>query len=344
MNIVHELNQLDYGGVEKVIRNIIKYDTKNKHTVIAYKDGPFKKELEAVGGTVQGATEDQKETEFEADVIHVHTGGGLSEMAISLGRQFPVIETIHSPVRSMIPPEFVRQRVGVTEAVARMNADCITIHNGIDFSSMQITRSKEDIKKELGIRENVPVVGRLGRVGKDKCLEEWLLACYYLQKRGLEFIPLIVGGEASGLNGYVGKLKLMAESLPVKGVVWAGHKDDVANYLQVMDVFLYPSPTEGFGMVFVEAMHCESVVVTYDNDVSREIAGGFAVLETNSIEGLINGVIKALDISVRDAIIPLAQSWVQDQFDAERMSEDYQELYEKILSENMRKSDNERTN
>jgi len=331
LNIIHELCQLDYGGAEKVVRNIAKFDKKNSHTVIAYKDGPFRKELEAAGATVIIAPkEKEEEVSFEIDLIHIHSGGAMSEMALSMGKRFPVIETIHSPIRSPMPGEFIRQRVGVTDAVSRINANCVTIHNGVDFSTLQANRSVEEIKRELGIRKNVPVIGRLGRVGKDKCLEEWLLACYYLQRQGLEFIPLIVGGEASGLNGYIGKLKLMAESLPVKGVIWAGHKDDVANYLQAMDVFLYPSPTEGFGMVFVEAMHAGVVVVTYDNDVTREVAGGFAVLESSNIAGLICGVMKALDVNVRDAIIPLAQSWVEEQFDAERMSKDYQDLYERI--------------
>jgi glycosyltransferase involved in cell wall biosynthesis len=67
--------------------------------------------------------------------------------------------------------------------------------------------------------------------------------------------------------------------------------------------------------------------------VTREIAGGYAILETNSIDGLVLGTIKALDINIRDAIIPLAQSWVEEQFDAERMSKDYQELYERIAGE-----------
>jgi len=316
-----------------MICNIVKFDGANKHTVVAYKDGPFRKELEAAGATVIIAPEGKgEETSFEMDAIHIHSGGGISTMALNLGKAFPVIETIHSPIRSPMPAEFVRQRIGVTDAVTGMNQNCSTIHNGVDFSQLEITRTVEEIKKELNIRENIPVVGRLGRVGKDKCLEEWLLTCYYLQIQGFDFTPLIVGAEASGLNGYVGKLKLMAESLPVKGVIWAGHKDDVANYLQVMNVFLYPSPTEGFGMVFVEAMHAGAVVVTYDNDVAREVAGGFAILETNSIDGLMRGVLKALDVNVRDAIVPLAQSWVEENFDAERMSRDYQDIYKKILT------------
>lgn len=332
MRIVHELKQLAYGGVEKVIHNIIKYDDQNEHTVVAFQDGPFRQEFEKVGAKIIFAPK-EGEIDFEADLIHIHTGGAMSDMAQSLGKIFPVIETIHSPVRSPMSDSVIKLRVGVTEAVSRMNSNCVTIHNGVDFSQLEPDRYPEDVKRELGIPEGVPVIGRLGRIGKDKCLEEWLLACYYLQKQGVEFIPLIVGGEAAGLEGYVGKLKLMVASLPVKGVIWAGHHADVANYLQVMDVFLYPSPTEGFGLVFVEAMHAGAVVVTYDTDVTREICGGFSVLTENSIPGLVFGVQKALDVNMRDAIVPLAQSWVREQFDARRMVREYQEVYARFTPE-----------
>ncbi len=329
MIIVHELNQLDYGGAERVIRNIIKYDKVNKHNVIAYKDGPFKSELELIGANILIAPK-TGEVQFDTDIIHIHSGGGVSEMAKELGKNFPVIETIHSPIRSPMRNEVISQRVGVTEAVSRINSNCVTIHNGIDFEDMVPTKTPENIKKELNIPQGIPIVGRLGRLGRDKGLEEWLLTCYHLQQRGIDFIPVIVGDEAANHNGYVGKLKLMAASLPVNNVVWVGHKTDIANYLQIMDVFLYPSPTEGFGLVFAEAMYMGAVVVTYDNDVTREVCGGFSVLTEKSIPGLVYGVQKALGVNMRDAIIPLAQSWAEEQFSAERMSKDYQELYMKF--------------
>lgn len=332
MNIVHELNQLEYGGVEKVIRNLIKFDDKNKHKVITYKDGPFKKEFEAIGAEVVFMPKEGT-IDMDADIIHIHSGGAVSEMAMSLGKNFPVIETIHSPVRSPMAKEFITQRVGVTDAVSRMNDNCFTIHNGVDFSALEATRAREEIRAELSIDKNAMVIGRLGRIGKDKCLEEWILTCYYLQMMGVDFVPVIVGAEAQGLDGYIGKLKLMAASLPVKGIKWVGHKDDVANYLQAMDVFLYPSPTEGFGLVFMEAINAGCVVVTYKNDVTMELLGGYSVLTEKSIPALVDGVIKAMSINMRDEIIPIAQQWIIDNYSAERMALDYQDLYAKFAKE-----------
>lgn len=328
MDIVHELNQLDYGGAERIVRNIIKHDQKNKHRVVSYKDGPFRKKLEEAGAVVVVPEKDQ-EVDMEADIIHIHSGGGLSNMALYLGKNFPVIETIHSPIRSPMRDEVIRQRVGVCEAVTRLNSNCMTILNGIEADE-QPTRSREEVRAELGIPEDKIVVGRLGRIGTDKGVEDWLLTCYRLQQQGLDFTPLVVGGEAAGLKGtYVGRMKLMAASLPVRGVVWAGPKVDIHNYLQAMDIFLYPSPTEGFGLVFMEALLNGLTVVTYKTAVTEEILAGHAILTDRSIDGLVAGMKKAFDVNYRDAYQGLGASLVESFFTAERMSLDYQELYER---------------
>lgn len=329
MDIVHELGQLDFGGVERVIRNIIKFDKKNKHHIVALKDGPFRKELEAVGANVIIPEKDVP-IDCEGDLVHVHSGGAVSNMALNLGHHLPVIETIHSPLRSPMRDDVIFQRVGVTEAVSKKNSNCVTILNGIDLENSVPTRGSDDIRSELGIPVDALVIGRLGRIGPDKGLEDWLMTCYRLQQEGLDFVPLIVGGEARGFNGsYVGRLKLMAESLPVKNIIWVGHKDDVANYFQVMDIFLYPSPTEGFGLVFIEAMFNDCTIVTYENDVTWELLAGHAILTKNSIDGLVQGVKKAFNPDLRDAYVSIGADFVADHFSAEKMSEEYQELYER---------------
>ena len=331
MDIVHELNQLDYGGAERVVRNIVKFDKKNKHRVVAYKDGPFRKELEEAGAVVVVPQKDVEE-DMEADVIHIHSGGGISNMALNLGKAFPVIETIHSPLRSPMRDDFIRQRVGVSDAVSVKNSKCITILNGVDPDDHVITRTIEEVKAELGIPEGKIVVGRLGRLGPDKGLEDWLMTCHKLQRLGYDFVPLVIGGEANGLKGtFVGKMKLTAQCLPVKDVIWAGHKTDIHNYLQVMDIFLYPSPTEGFGLVFMEAMLNGCTVVTYKTDVTWELLAGHAILTEKSIDGLVAGMQKAFNPSMREAYQGIVHNFVVNHYDAENMSLAYQELYERSV-------------
>lgn len=346
MKIVHELNQLDFGGVEKVIRSIIKHDQKNEHFVLVYKDGPFRPKLEEVGAKIV-MVKDDEDVDMEADVIHVHSGGGFSELARSLGKDFPVIETIHSPVRSPMPDSLIIKRVGVCEAVSKRNSNCKTILNGIEFDELEPKVTREEIKATLGIPEGLPVIGRLGRIGTDKGLEDWLLACYYLQSKGYAFAPVIVGGEARNADGYMGKLKLMAASLPVKNVVWAGHRENIADWLQIMDVFMYPSPTEGFGLVFAEAMHMGCAVVTYKTEVTHELFAGYAKLtdQSRGAIGLAEAVGAVLDNpELMSELSGNAQGWVHAEYDAELMSQEYQELYDECCdADSVRKDQSQKT-
>jgi len=332
MRVMHELQQLEFGGVEKVIRNIIKFDNENQHSILAYKDGPYRKPLEEAGAKILIPT-DKNQVSVEADVLHVHTGGDVSHVALNYGKNFPVVETIHSPVKSPMRPECIKQRIGVSDAVTKINNNCITIYNGLDLKELEPTIEPKFIKSLLGMVEPWPVIGRLGRIGHDKGMEDWLLTCYYLQQNGLNFYPLIIGGEALNSNGYIGKLKLMVESLPIKNVIWTGHIDDVANYLQIMDVFLYPSATEGFGLVFAEAMYNEAIVVTYDTPVAIEIVGGHGILTPKTIDGLMYGVQQALNKEMKETIRPIARDFVVTEFNAELMAQKYMEVYENVCED-----------
>ena len=205
----------------------------------------------------------------------------------------------------------------------------VLVHAGYDCLGL-FGRDPDKVKADLGIDPKLPVIGRLGRLGKDKGLEDWLLSCYYLQQQGLAFTPLIVGPEARDAVGYRGNLKLIAESLPVKGIIWVDGVDNVSDYLEIMDVFLYPSPTEGFGLVFIEAMFCGAVVVSYKNDVTFETIGGYSILTDNSIPALVEGVKQALDPNVRGSIQGMAHDFVRSEYDAERMAKEYSDLYKTV--------------
>jgi len=95
-----------------------------------------------------------------------------------------------------------------------------------------------------------------------------------------------------------------------------------------MDTFLYPSSTEGFGLVFAEAMLNEALVVAYKTDVTNELFGGYALLVEQNIRSLIDGVERSLKQSIRDTILPLAYDRIIKDFDAIDMVAQYKELYE----------------
>lgn len=326
--IIHESNQLAMGGSEEIVRCIVKYDKENEHTVLTYQDGPMRKPIEDAGGKVIVSQPKIDIDLNQFDIVHLHNGGMYSNLLSQNGNsKLKFIETIHSPVFSPHPDNLIIQRIGNSNAVTKMNKKCKTILNGVDFKELEMSGDIEgrrvEIKKEIGIESDLPVVGRLGRLASDKWLEEWVLICYYAQQE-VDFIPLIVGPETQ--KNYLGKVKLMIESLPLKNVIFTGARQDKANMYNIMDIFLYPSPTEGFGLVFLEAMYFGLPIISLETEVTKEVLGSYGYLMKWDLKKMVEVLVDLIKKRNKEVV----SQEVLEYFSAQRMVKDYQEVYREI--------------
>lgn len=340
MRVLHELNQLEIGGAERVVAGIIRHDKTNEHVVYAFKDGPMKAVLEAAGAKVL-IDDDTKTPDLDVDLLHLHTGGQESLIAKSVMGDIETIETIHSPVVSAVRDAWVSKRVGVSKLVTAKNRKCVTIYNGVDLKRLENDYDKKQVKAMYNIPEDAFVIGRLGRLGYDKCLEEFVVACWKFQREHADkekIYVLIAGDDAKNAKGYKGKLKVMCASMPLKNVIFVDASEDVAGVYTAMDVFMYPSPTEGFGLVYIEAMACGVPVLTWDTPLTQELLTGHAMLVKPTIDGLVNGLNAMYKNAngVRDEFGLSGQEYVLSNFSEERMSKEYQELYHSIYEKNVR--------
>ena len=337
MKILHELSQLELGGVERVVRNLAKYDKENQYEVLAYKDGPMRDELERAGAKVMIYGKEEAET--DCDVIHVHCGGAQSDIAKSLHTGgFAMVETIHSPIKSPNRPEWIHARVGVSQTVTNLNPFARTIYNGVDMADMHAIMPKGWLRKRITKSERT-IVGRIGRLGYDKGLEETLVAASIAQAHGHDFDLVIAGPEALSSPGYLAKLLIAADSLPVKNCHFVGPQR-AADFLQELDIFLYPSPTEGFGLVYAEAMAMGVPIVAWGNDVAREVCGGNSILVAENIPALANGLEAALrNPTLRSDMCEMSREVVQERFAADRMAQEYAALYKELVPEPMKEGE-----
>jgi glycosyltransferase involved in cell wall biosynthesis len=337
MRVLHELNQLDMGGAERVVLGIVKHDKANEHSVYTYKDGPMRPLLEAAGAKV--FVEDKKtEHNLVMDIIHVHTGGEPSNIATSVQGSICTVETVHSPIVSAVREKFVWQRIGVSCVVSKMNRKCTTIYNGVDVDRLETPEdmTPADYKEKLGIPRDAYVIGRMGRLGYDKGVEQFLAACWIIQQQHPDTWILIGGGEASNAKGYLGKIKVMAASFPLKNVVFTGETDDARTVYSAMDLFMYPSATEGFGLVLLEAAASGVAVLTWENAVTRELLLGNAMLvKEHDVEQLAARAIYLRERpSIREEFAQRGQEHVLAHFTEREMSRRYSELYQKLAVEN----------
>lgn len=342
MKILHELNQLEMGGVERVVAGIIKHDRLNSHSVYSYKDGPMKEILQKAGAEVHIEGEDTIET--DAEIIHIHTGGDPSLVASCTKGQILTVETVHSPVVSAVRDEWIHARVGVSNQVTKLNRKCRTIYNGVDTQRLDTalmvavegsiaTSISGTFRTAHGIPQDAFVVGRLGRLGFDKCLEEWMVACWKFQKSNLCPNPhfVIVGDEASNARGYLSKLKIAAASFPLKNVHFIPALEAIGWALEAMDIFMYPSPTEGFGLAYMEAMACGIPALLWENSLTKEIALGAAWLAKPTVKDLAESLIYLfINKEIREQFAEEGQKHVLNEFTEEIMSANYQRLYAEV--------------
>lgn len=140
------------------------------------------------------------------------------------------------------------------------------INNGID-----VEKYKFDLKKRKELREkmnlkNKFVLGNIGRFSYVKNHKFLIEIFNEIQKKEKESILLLIG------NGELEhEIRKQVEQLNLKDkVIFLGITDKVEEYLQIMDVFIFPSNFEGLGLVAIEAQAAALKVIA-SNNIPEEV-------------------------------------------------------------------------
>ena len=126
----------------------------------------------------------------------------------------------------------------------------VFIPNAIECDRFLYDEEKrENLRKQLGF-EGKYVIGHVGRFHYAKNHEYLLKVFSEIVKRGDKDYMLLLLGEGGGMEN----AKSLAKELGIEDkVCFAGNKDNVYDYYQVMDYFVYPSRYEGLPGTVVEA-------------------------------------------------------------------------------------------
>lgn len=124
------------------------------------------------------------------------------------------------------------------------------IRNAIDFNKFRnITKTKTEIRNELGIGENSYVVGQVGRFAYQKNPEFTINVFKRLLDRKPDAYLMLVGrgNKLKAIKKQIKELNIEDKVLIKVGA------DNVEELLKAMDVFIMPSRYEGLGIVLIEA-------------------------------------------------------------------------------------------
>ncbi|MHB1687020.1 MAG: glycosyltransferase family 4 protein [Ignavibacteriaceae bacterium] len=149
----------------------------------------------------------------------------------------------------------------------------LLLHNGIDTE--KFNSEKVDLKKvrdEFKIKKDEILIGMLARFSPGKGHEEFLAAAKILTEKfgGLKF--MIVGEASRGENDYAESIKNLAGELKLDNIIFAGYRTDTPEILGSMDIFVFPSHNEAFGIALAEAMAMGKPSVCSNADGVLDIA------------------------------------------------------------------------
>jgi phosphatidylinositol alpha 1,6-mannosyltransferase len=135
----------------------------------------------------------------------------------------------------------------------RMNFDIDIWSRGVDRDIFYPARRDLAWRQSLGIADDMPVIGFLGRLVMEKGLDVFSDTIDQLNRRNVEHAVVVVGeGPARGW---------FESRLPKAKFVGFQGGADLARAVSSMDMLFNPSVTETFGNVTLEAMACGLPVV-----------------------------------------------------------------------------------
>lgn len=207
---------------------------------------------------------------------------------------------------------------------------------GLDLCAYDITKKDlyaKEIKLKYNIPEGVPVVGFVGRLGREKGCHELFKAFQNIKKEFPTARLLFVGPIEK-------KETIEPEMLhyfeTCDDIIKTDRVTNVEKYTSAMDVYVLPSYREGFGMGVVEAsaMGVPVVVTKYPGPSSAMEDGvtGYSVpvgdvdLLTDYILNFLRDSKKAKEIGLQ------GRKWVEERFDRKVFIEKYMENRMNLLN------------
>lgn len=130
-----------------------------------------------------------------------------------------------------------------------INKNVIIIHNAIDVEKFKYNdENRNKIRKEYGL-ENKFVIGHVGRFTMQKNHEFLIDVFSEVFKENKESVLLLIGD-----GPLEDKIRKKVNELGIeKNVLFLGVKENVNEFMQAMDCFVFPSLYEGLGIVLIEA-------------------------------------------------------------------------------------------
>jgi glycosyltransferase involved in cell wall biosynthesis len=208
-----------------------------------------------------------------------------------------------------------------------------TIHNGVDLETFRSNgRAREDARKKFNLKSDDKLLASVGRLAREKGYD-LLIEVFRSLLREHSQLKLVIAGTGPLSDLFQERAADLIES---NRLFLPGYVEDVHSIYTAADVYVHPSRFEGFGLSIVEAMASgRPIVASRVGGVPELVCDGQEALlvEPGSPEELREALDRVLrNESLRDSLSRTARKR-SEEFDSERMVQQYRDLYERLLKE-----------
>lgn len=284
------------------------------------------------------------------EIIHTHNAATswaawFAAHAWPFGSQRPaLIRTRHLMKKSRygFPYRYLSDRVVVVsehlrsylvQEVGIPSSKVVVISPGVETDFYQPAFNGEEIRQELAIPAEVPVIGMIAFLRREKGQSVLIEAAPTILSRfpNVYFLLVGSGGDERRLRG------LAREKGIERHVIFTGYRTDIPRLLTAIDLFVAPSFSEALGISILEAMSMEKPVIASN-------VGGIPEVISNEKNGLLippgdpgafaEAILSLLCNSQRaEKLGKSARKTVEERYHLHRAVDDTVSLYQSVREE-----------
>ncbi len=268
--------------------------------------------------------------DFRPDIIHGHSSAFLVLMYLRYFSNLPLIQSLHVPAdkktfRGILWRTFTKKPDFYLPVSAETwkgyKQICPNLKGEVLFNPLLLnTLPQKDssyIRQQLGLADEVPIVGAVGRFAPKKNWTSFLNISYKLLSQNAKLHIIAVGDGPNKDEIYSKWLKMTYDKEVIaQRLHWLGNRQDARQLIGGMDVFLLLSRHEEMPTVLLEAFGMKTPVVGF---LPR--GGTKEVLALSERESAL--LIKERHI---DAVVKNIQIILDDKWRAQSMVEEGQKI------------------
>jgi 1,4-alpha-glucan branching enzyme len=150
----------------------------------------------------------------------------------------------------------------------------VVIYNGITISDFENIQNNIDIRKKYSVTPVTKIIFSMGRIAEMKGYQNIIKIIPQFLEKNIDIKYLIAGED----DGYKQELKKIIKNLNIqKNVEFVGllNLEEKKQYLKQCDIFAIPSLWEPFGLVALEGMIYNKIIITSNVDGLKEVLDGY---------------------------------------------------------------------